>query len=40
MNIEIKEVKGRKDLKTFIYLPEKSHKGHENWVHPIYFDER
>jgi len=39
MNINVKEVKNKKDLKTFIYLPEKIHEGHEQWVHPIYFDE-
>jgi hypothetical protein len=39
MAIEIREVKGRKDLKTFIYFPEKIHAGRKNWVHPIYMDE-
>jgi GNAT superfamily N-acetyltransferase len=39
MPIEIREVLSRKDLKTFIYLPEKIHAGHENWVHPIYMDD-
>jgi len=39
MTIEIREVKSKKDLKTFIYLPEKIHAGHRNWVHPIYSDE-
>ncbi len=39
MDITIKEVKTRKDLKIFIYLPEKIHAGHKNWVHPIYMDE-
>jgi GNAT superfamily N-acetyltransferase len=39
MNITIKEVKTRKDLKKFICLPEKIHADHENWVHPIYMDE-
>lgn len=39
MDITIKEVKSRKDLKKFIYLPEKIHEGHETWVHPIYMDE-
>ena len=39
MDIEIREVKTRKDLKTFIYLPEKIHANHPNWVHPIYMDE-
>ncbi len=39
MDINIKEVKDKKDLKTFIYLPEKIHKNHKNWVHPLYMDE-
>ncbi len=39
MAIEIREVVSRKDLKTFIYLPEKVHAGHANWVHPIYMDD-
>ncbi len=39
MDIEIREVKTRKDLKKFIYLPEKIHTNHANWVHPIYMDE-
>jgi hypothetical protein len=39
MNINIREVKTKKDLKTFIYLPEKLHADHPNWVHPVYMDE-
>lgn len=39
MTIEIRDVKTRKDLKKFIYLPEKIHANHDNWVHPIYMDE-
>lgn len=39
MNIDIKEVTTRRDLKKFIYLPEKIHAGHQNWVPPIYYDE-
>jgi hypothetical protein len=39
MKPEIREVRNRADLKTFIYLPEKLHKGHAKWVHPIYMDE-
>jgi len=39
MPIEIREVLSNKDLKAFIYLPEKIHAGHENWVHPIYMDD-
>ncbi len=39
MAIEVRELNGKKDLITFIYLPEKIHKGHERWVPPIYMDE-
>lgn len=39
MKITIKEVSGHKPLKTFIHLPAKIHKGHTNWVPPIYMDE-
>lgn len=39
MAIEISEVRSRRDLRTFIYLPEKIHAGHASWVHPIYMDE-
>jgi len=40
MAVDVREVKTRQDLKAFIYLPEKLHKGHSNWVHPIYMDDR
>jgi hypothetical protein len=39
MAIDVREVRTRRDLKAFIYLPEKIHRGHRNWVHPIYMDE-
>ena len=39
MRITIKQVITKKDLKTYIYLPEKLHSGHKNWLHPIYSDE-
>ncbi len=39
MAIDIREVLSRRGLKTFIYLPEKIHAGHANWVHPIYMDD-
>ena len=39
MDIEIREVGGKKDLRTFIYLPEKVHADHPKWVHPIYVDD-
>ena len=39
MSITVKEVSSRRELKDYIYLPEKVHKGHSTWVHPIYMDE-
>jgi hypothetical protein len=40
MNIQIREVKSRRDLRRFINLPAKIHKNHKNWVPPIYMDDR
>ncbi len=37
--VEIKEVKTKKDLRKFIHLPAKIHKNHANWVPPIYMDD-
>ena len=39
MGLDMREVKDKKDLRAFIYLPEKLHKGHAKWVHPIYMDD-
>ncbi len=39
MSLTITEVRSKKDLRTFIYLPEKIHADHSNWVYPIYQDE-
>ncbi|MGZ5555430.1 MAG: hypothetical protein ACXW3H_06735 [Candidatus Aminicenantales bacterium] len=41
MAIEIREILPQrgKDLRTFIYLPEKIHAGHQNWVHPLTTDD-
>jgi hypothetical protein len=39
MDVVIREVKTREDLKKFIFLPEEIHRGHETWVPPIYVDE-
>lgn len=39
MPIIVKEIKNKADLRTFIYLPEKIHKGHVNWLPPLYLDE-
>lgn len=40
MNIEIKKVISKRDFRSFINLPAKIHKEHENWVPPIYIDDR
>jgi hypothetical protein len=37
--LEIREVKGRGDLRRYILLPAKLHKNHPKWVPPIYADE-
>jgi len=39
MGITVSPVSGKADLKEFIYLPEKIHVNHPNWVHPIYLDD-
>ena len=39
MDVNIREIKTRKDLKKFIFLPEKLHADRPNWVPPIYLDE-
>jgi predicted GNAT family acetyltransferase len=38
--IEIVEVSSKSDLKKFIYLPEKIHKNHRNWLYPLYSDDK
>jgi hypothetical protein len=38
--IVIKEVLTRKQLREFIFLPEKVHKNEPDWLPPIYMDER
>ncbi|HPJ79596.1 MAG TPA: hypothetical protein PK489_12465 [Prolixibacteraceae bacterium] len=40
MSVEVREVATRADFNHFLYLPEKIHRGHANWVHPIYLDDR
>lgn len=37
--IKLKEVKSKKDLKTFIHLPFEIHKGHKEWLPPLISDE-
>ncbi|MDD5204657.1 MAG: hypothetical protein PHS17_04510, partial [Desulfobacterales bacterium] len=40
MEVTIRQVTCRRDLKKFIFLPEKIHAHHRNWLPPIYLDER
>ncbi len=40
MSFKIQEVQSRKQKRLFIHLPARIHKGHSNWVPPIYMDER
>jgi GNAT superfamily N-acetyltransferase len=40
MSITLREVRTPKDEKLFLYLPERLHKDHHNWVPPIYSDEQ
>lgn len=37
--ITVKEVVTRRDLRDFIYLPEKVHRNEPDWLPPIYMDE-
>ncbi|MRM97521.1 hypothetical protein D1Z97_09335 [Riemerella anatipestifer] len=39
MEITIKQVEGAKELRAFIYLPEKIHHNHQEWLPPLYIDE-
>jgi hypothetical protein len=39
MSVQIRQVTTKGDYKSFIYLPEKIHHAHPNWVHPLYIDE-
>ena len=39
MIIDIKEGRGKRDLRAFIHLPAKIHVNHHNWIPPIYIDE-
>lgn len=39
MSLFIREVKTRSELRTFVYLPEKIHRSHSQWVHPLYIDD-
>jgi GNAT superfamily N-acetyltransferase len=39
MPVTIQQVCSKNDLRTFVFLPEKIHAGHSNWVPPIYSDD-
>ena len=39
MEINVREIQGKNELRKFIYLPAKIHADHKNWVPPIYWDE-
>lgn len=40
MPVSVRPVLTKKDLDTFIFLPEKIHQGHKTWLPPVYLDER
>ncbi len=40
MAVEIREVKDRAELKTFIFLPREIHRDHSTWVPPFWGDDR
>jgi hypothetical protein len=40
MSVSIQEVKTRREMREFIYLPEKIHKNHRDWVPPIYTEDK
>lgn len=40
MSIIVKQVLTKRQLKQFIYLPEKIHSNHKGWVPPFYSDDR
>jgi len=39
MGIIVQPVCSKQDLRKFIHLPAKIHKGHKNWIPPLYSDE-
>ena len=39
MSVTVKPVCSRQDMRRFIHLPAKIHKGHKNWIPPLYSDE-
>jgi len=39
MEIAVRQVSSRRDMRKFIHLPARIHRGHKNWVPPLYSDE-
>ncbi|HDR68114.1 MAG TPA: hypothetical protein ENN61_03590 [Bacteroidaceae bacterium] len=39
MGITVKPVCTKREMKQFIHLPSRIHKGHKNWIPPLYSDE-
>lgn len=39
MDVTLKEIESRKELKKFIFFPANVHRNHPEWVPPIYMDE-
>jgi GNAT superfamily N-acetyltransferase len=39
MEVTLRPVRNKRDLRTYIFLPEKIHAGHANWMPPLYMDE-
>lgn len=39
MELSLRHVQSKKDLRTYIFLPEEIHAGHPNWMPPLYMDE-
>ena len=37
--IIVKKIESRSELREFIYLPAKVHRGEPNWLPPLYSDE-
>ena len=40
MALVLQDVSTKKQFKEFIYLPEKIHQGHKDWLPPLYLDEK
>lgn len=40
MELIVREVVTKSDLRAFVNLPARIHKGHDNWIPPLYMDER